>query len=324
MSATPPLNASSRIMYAEAQSRGIECTTFGDKETILMNKNGQQWYVRGSRTSLHSSIGKTIADNKGLTKKILNYFKLPTAKGVVVKQPFAELSEVEGLQFPVVVKPLDARHGQGVRVGVRDVAEVSTILSKESGSWIVEEMLNGVEYRILCIDFKFVAAAFRKPAFVVGDGSSTISQLIAKKNEHPWRGEGHENNLSLIVVDELVEAYVQEQGLTLESVPTRDQEVMLRKTANLSTGGEAWNVSDQVCEENKRMFEAIAKACDINVAGIDIMCESLQTPLTEQPLAGVIEVNASPGLRMHHFPLQGEPVNAAGLILDMVAKAYHL
>lgn len=324
MSATPPLNASSRIMYLEAQARGIECTTFGDRETILMSRGGRQWYVRGSRTSLHSSIGKTIADNKGLTKKVLRHFQLPTANGAVVKQPFTALDDVASLKFPVVVKPLDARHGQGVRVGVKDLAEVQDILSKESGSWIVEEMLKGVEYRILCIDFKFVAAAFRKPAFVVGDGSSTVTQLIAKKNEHPWRGEGHENNLSLIVVDELVTAYLQEQGLTLESVPSEGQEVMLRKTANLSTGGEAWNVSDQVCDENKKLFEAIAKACDLNVAGIDIMCDTLQTPLTDQPQAGVIEVNASPGLRMHHFPLQGEPVNAAGLILDMVTKAYQI
>lgn len=311
---TPTLNASSRIMYEAAQKLGIACTTFSDHETILMEKGGLRWYVRGSRTSFQSSIGKTIADYKPLTKEILTHFEVPTAKFAVVKTE-ADLEKLTPLTFPVVVKPLADSHGNGVVVGVPDSKAVWKLRSERQSPVLVEEMLRGTEYRIVCINYKFEAAAFRKPAFVTGDGNHTIQELIAIKNEHPWRGEGHTNNLSLIKVDASMTDLLDSQGFTLDTILATNQEVILRKTANLSTGGEAWDVTDDVCPENRDLFEKIAKVCDLNIAGIDIMCDSLKTPLMSQAQAGVIEVNASPGLRMHHFPIQGHPRDLATLIL---------
>jgi cyanophycin synthetase len=180
--------------------------------------------------------------------------------------------------------------------------------------------LQGTEYRVVCVDYQFVAAAFRKPAHVVGDGQHSIEELVAEKNQHPWRGKGHINNLSLIEIDELVVSYLQNQGYEPSSVPATGVEVALRKTANLSTGGEAWDVTDTVGPENKALFESIARACDLNVCGIDIMCSSLSEPITQQAQAGVIEVNASPGLRMHHYPIQGTPRDVAGIILKSLLK----
>ncbi len=305
-------------MREEAIKRGITCTTFGDSETILMEKDGHSWYVRGSRTSLQSSVGRTIADQKPLTKKIFKHFGLPTANGLVIDS-YDKADLAKSLLFPLVAKPLASSHGQGVIVGISSIPELQDYLKDHSPA-LVEESLTGTEYRILCVDYKFVAAAFRKPAFVVGDGTQSISELIAVKNQHPWRGEGHQNNLSLIKVDEIVMAYLGDQGLSLESIPAIGQEVPLRKTANLSTGGEAWDVSDSICAENISLFEKIARACDLNTLGIDIMCQSLSMPISTQERAGVIEVNASPGLRMHHYPLQGTPRNVAGIILDMVER----
>jgi cyanophycin synthetase len=310
---TPQLNASSRIMYEEAQKMGISCTTFGDKETILMEKDGKQWYTRGSRTSLQSSVGKSIADYKPLTKQILQHFKLPTSNSVLVRSA-EDFSQVEQLHFPLVMKPVDERHGTGVKTGVQSIEEVKN--NVKNFPVLIEEMLEGTEYRILCVDFTFVAAAFRKPAHVVGDGRHTIAELIEEKNQHPWRSKGHQNNLTTIEVDEEVTTYLKEQGFDLTSVPAQDQEVLLRHTANLSTGGEAWDVSAEVSEENKKLFEEIARVCDLNVIGIDVMCQSLSTPISTQPKAGIIEVNASPGLRMHHYPMKGEPKNIAHLILQ--------
>jgi cyanophycin synthetase len=187
---------------------------------------------------------------------------------------------------------------------------------------LFEEMLRGTEYRVVCIDYTLQAVAFRKPAHVIGDGTHTIQQLIDEKNRHPWRGEGHENNLTKIIVDETVHNVLAEQQLTLDAVPTQDREVLLRKTANLSTGGEAWDVTDQVCAENKFLFEKIARVCDLSIVGIDVMCESLSTPIEQQSHAGVIEVNASPGLRMHHYPIQGKARNVAQTILE--STLHHL
>ncbi|HYD35870.1 MAG TPA: hypothetical protein VD999_07455 [Vitreimonas sp.] len=314
----PRLNASSRIMYETAQELGIECVVFDDKETILMSKGSAQWYTRGSRTSLQSSVGKSIADNKSLTKKVLAHFQIPTARFCVLKTT-TDLDQLDSLQFPIVMKPTNERHGKGVLVGIQSKAQAAEIWANQTYDAILcEEMLKGTEYRIVCVDYKFVAAAFRKPAHVTGDGVHTVTDLIAEKNRHPWRGDGHENNLSLIKVDDAVEKYLSEQGFNLESIPAPEQVVNLRKTANLSTGGEAWDVTDTVSVENQQLFEKIARACDLNTVGIDIMCDSLTTPIITQDHAGVIEVNASPGLRMHHYPIQGEPRLVAHKILTMV------
>lgn len=315
---SPTLNASSRIMYQTAQQMGITCTLMGDQDTILMEYQGRQWYTKGSRTSVQSSVGKSIADNKALTKLVLDHFNLPTAKSVAIFST-DDLELLTSLQFPIVMKPLNLRHGTGVKVGITSIEEARQLYeSQRFPKVICEETLHGTEYRIICINYKFVAAAFRKPAHVVGDGRQTIQQLIDEKNQHPWRGEGHVNNLTLITADDSVIQFLESQGFSLKSAPASGQEVLLRQTANLSTGGEAWDVTDDVSPDNRQLFEQIARACDLNVIGIDIMCQNLTQPITEQPQAGVIEVNASPGLRMHHYPLNGQPRQVAQFILEFV------
>lgn len=318
---TPQLDMSSQLLWQEAEKRGIVCTDFGDRQTILMSSGEKSWYTRGSRTSVQSSVGKSIADNKSLTKKILTHHNLPTAKSVEVHS-IEDLNLLSQLKFPLVMKPKTGKHGSGVVVGINSQSEIETAFSQAKTAVLFEEMLKGVEYRIVCINFRFVAAAFRKPAFVTGDGKKNIQELVVEKNLHPYRGSGHSSPLSNIIIDEAVISYLEEQGLQQTTVLEQGEEAFLRKTANLSTGGEAWDVTDTVSQENRELFEKIARACDLNTIGIDMMCESLTTPISQQASAGVIEVNASPGLRMHHFPLKGKPINVAALILDMVEQNY--
>jgi cyanophycin synthetase len=250
-------------------------------------------------------------------------YNLPTAKYVVVTAT-SGWDELEKLTFPIVMKPIDLRHGKGVVVGITSITEAHRYFETQKYKYVIcEEMLQGTEYRVVCVDYKFVAAAFRKPAHVIGDGEHTIRELIDLKNQHPWRGSGHEANLTLIEVDDQVLHLLASNGFTLDSVPAPQQEVLLRKTANLSTGGEAWDVTESVSEENKRLFEQIARVCDLNTIGIDVMCNSLETPIVDQPHAGVVEVNASPGLRMHHYPIQGQRRNVAQAILEMAIKYAH-
>jgi cyanophycin synthetase len=316
------LSISARLIYQEAQQRGVDCIIF-DKNTILMKDSNKNWYIRGSRTSWQSSVGRTIARRKELTKTILNYYKIPQAKHKVIKNP-DKIKTIQKLNFPLVLKPSQGHHGDNVFVGLEDIEEakekISEIYFDEDNFAIFEEMLQGKEFRILCIDFKFVAAAYRIPANVTGDGEHPIQELIDQKNQHPWRAEGHQSPLTKIEVDEVVKQNLAEQNLNLASVLEKNQQVFLRKTANLSTGGEAVNVTDQVSQANQKLFERIAKICDLNIIGIDVMCQSLQNPIIDQKNAGIIEVNASPGLRMHHFPMKGKAVNAASLILDMIKK----
>jgi len=327
MTLTPAdLSISAFLLYEEAQKRHIECAIL-EEHLIEMRKGGRKWYTRGSRTSLQSSVGKSIADNKELTKIILERNNTPTAPYQVLSS-LEEIGKLDTLRYPIVMKPIDGNHGDGVIVGIKTnedaVRELSQLLSTGKKQVIFEEMLQGVEYRVLCVNFTFLAATYRKPAFVVGDGSNTIDALIEIKNKHPWRGEGHRTPLSLIKVDALVLKYLSEQRYTLNSIPKSGTEVSLRKTANISTGGEPFTTTERVCKENKDLFEKIARDCDLNTIGIDVMCHDLSRPLSQQPFAGIIEVNASPGLRMHHFPMQGHSLNAAGKILDMVESSYKL
>lgn len=317
------LNMSSQLMYEAAQELGIQCHVFEDNDTILMQKDGKTWYTRGSRTSLQSSVGKSIADNKFLAKMVLNYHQLPTAKAERIAK-IIDLPKLKNLHFPIALKPIAGRYGMGVRVGITSYEEAEQLYRTEGyADSIAEEMLTGTEYRILCVDYRFVAATYRQPAHVVGDGLHNISELVEQKNAHPWRGMGHHSPLTKILIDDMVKEYLAEQQVTVDQVPAKDQVVWLRKTANLSTGGEAWDVTDEVCEENKSLFAKIARACDLNVIGIDIMCQTLTTPITDQPKAGVIEVNASPGLRMHHFPMKGTPRAVAKTILEFVLVHLH-
>lgn len=302
-------------MYEAAQKRGISCTLFGDNELILMEKDNHRWFTRGSRTSFQSSVGFTIAEKKQLTKRVLQMAKLPTADYTIVKN-ISDLEQIKSLHFPVVVKPVAGRHGKNVFVGLQSIQEVTAAFEKNEGPVLVEEQLAGIEYRIVCIDFTFVAATYRKPAFVIGDGVHTVSELISNKNNHPWRGSGHTHPLTVITVDDVVEKNLTEQNLTLETILPKNKECQLRKTNNLSTGGEPHDVTATVHPENKKLFEKIARTVDLNVLGIDFMCETIETPIAEQSAAGVIEINASPGLRMHHFPVQGEAHDVAGTIIS--------
>ncbi len=313
------LDASSRLMYEAAQTLGISCTIMPDQQTILMRQGDLVWYSRGSRTSTQSAIGQTIVSNKAIAKQFLQAYQVPTAKSILVTQA-TELTYLSGLQWPLVMKPSKGAHGRGVIVGIQSLTEAEQAFQKLAEPALFEEMLQGTEYRIVCVDYQFTAAAYRKAAYVIGDGEHSIEELVAIKNQDPNRQAGHRGKLSRIIIDEVVLANLQEQLLTPASIPATDQEVQLRKTANLSTGGEAHTVTHLVCPENKALFEKIAQIFDLSVIGIDIMCQSLETPISLQQNAGVIEINKSPGLRMHHFPSVGEPIDLATTILTTTIK----
>jgi cyanophycin synthetase len=320
------LDITTRLVVEKALKRGYKPTFFeGDKRLVFLEINNSSVYIYGSRSSFQSSVGVNISKSKFLTKQVLIKNDIPTAKAVYVKNE-TDLKKINSLSFPLVMKPNCGSQGKGVVIGIDNFEEAkSYFLKNEKTDYnhegvIFEELLIGEDYRILCIDGKFVAASSRKAAFVVGDGDHSIAELIDLKNQHPWRGENNQSPLSKIKIDELLLKYLEGQKLTLESVPKLKQEVLLRKTSNVSTGGEPRAVTNLVCKENIELFEKVSKVCDLAVVGIDVMCADLSKSILEQEGSGIVEVNSTPSLRMHHYPLQGEPVDAASLILDMIEK----
>src|SRR5690606_35062512 len=136
---------------------------------------------------------------------------------------------------------------------------------------IVEKYIIGEDYRLLVINNRLVAAAKRTPAHVIGDGKSTIQQLIDKVNSDPRRGYGHENVLTQITVNELTTRIIATKGYNIDSVIPEGEMLILKDTANLSTGGTSEDVTDIVHPANVSMAERISKIIDLDICGIDIM-----------------------------------------------------
>lgn len=216
------------------------------------------------------------------------------------------------------MKPVDGNHGRGITVNIQNYEDalVAFHAAKEvSRTVIVEKFIVGEDYRLLVINNKLVAAAKRTPAHVIGDGKHTVQELIDLTNEDPRRGYGHENVLTEITVNDLTKTIIDAAGYTLESVLPENEMLILKDTANLSTGGTSEDVTDIVHPSNISMAERISKIIDLDICGIDIMTTDISQPLEETDGA-VIEVNAGPGFRMHLAPTTGLARNVAAPVID--------
>jgi len=321
------LTISTILISEESKKSGFSVEVIGNNY-VLISKNDNVIYLKGSRNSFLSSIGSSVTNNKDVTKIFFSRFNIPTAKHIVVKD-FDTFSKIENLDliFPIVIKPTDGSRGRNVYIGIKnleDAKKVVTSLEGKAKKLILEEMLVGDEYRVTCVDYKVVAVSMRKPAFVTGDGVKTIQELIEEKNNLVNRQRILNGKILAkieIKIDDFLMTCLNEQNLTLNSIPKDKIEVYLRKNSNISTGGDGYNIDlENVHPKNIQLFEKITKICDLNVSGIDIMCEDLSIPIINQKNAGVVEINDSPGIGLPQFPINGKPVNVAEKIVEMIEK----
>jgi cyanophycin synthetase len=287
---------------------------------ITIGHGSKQKKLRTAVADTTSGLGMELAGDKEETKDILQAAHLPVPKGIIVYSK-EELSERFGeVRPPVVVKPLDGNHGRGVTTNIRTLEGALfgyEVAERISDTVIVEEFIPGDDYRFLVIDYQLVAVAKRVPAHVVGDGKSTIQQLIDTENKNPDRGKRAEHVLALIQVDKITERILADNKLTLDTVLKKGEMLKLKDTANISAGGTAEDVTDFVHPENKFMAEHIARMFKLNICGIDIVTTSVETPITRET-GGIIEVNAGPGLRMHSDPQKGKSRNVAEAVVRML------
>ncbi|WP_439566340.1 cyanophycin synthetase, partial [Gloeocapsopsis crepidinum] len=288
---------------------------------IQLGYGVHQKRIQATMTAQTGILGVELACDKEGTKRILADAGVPVPRGTVINY-FDELetaiADVGG--YPIVIKPLDGNHGRGITIDIRnwEEAEAAYDAAREvSRSIIVERYYTGRDHRVLVVDGKVVAVAERIPAHVVGDGASTIEELIKQTNRDPNRGEGHDNVLTRIELDRTSYQLLERQGYTVDTVLPKDEICYLRATANLSTGGIAVDRTDDIHPENVWLAQRVAKVIGLDIAGIDIVTEDITRPLRE--VDGVIvEVNAAPGFRMHVSPSRGIPRNVAGAVLDML------
>ncbi len=304
----------------EAVSRGIPFIRLNEQSLVQLGYGVHQKRIQATTTANTNMIAVDIAGNKHATKKLLGDMGVPVPKGNRIRQVEELESTIKGIGFPVVIKPLDGNHGKGATVGVTNMDEALRAWEKarEYSRWvIVEKQLVGNDFRALVVNNRLVAVAERIPAHVVGDGKSTIQELIDETNADPRRGYGHENILTQIDVNAQTINCIKNAGYELDSVLPEDETLYLKTTANISTGGTAIDRTDEVHPENVFLFERIAKIIGLDVAGIDIIATNLSEPLRESG-GGIIEVNAAPGFRMHLSPSEGIGRNVAEHVLDML------
>jgi len=302
-----------------ARQRNIPISKGPGGFTILGYGNKQR-RISAAISHYTSCISVDIACDKDYTKLFLESACLPVPDGRLIHDEAMLAKIAEQLGYPLVTKPFNGNQGKNVSCGITNFEELISgfrIAAEISIPVLIEKEVSGHDYRILVIGNKFIAASLRQPASIIGDGHSTIEELIETANQNPLRGEGHENILTKIKLDSVTQFHLQKQRLQLSSVPAKGQHIFLRSTANLSTGGTAEDVTEVVHPDNILLFERASKVIGLDICGLDVISPDISRPLTENGGA-IIEVNAAPGLRMHKYPTKGKPREVSNPIIDLM------
>jgi len=310
-----------RAITEAAERRGIPCRRDGTGNRVQLGYGKYLHYVQAAMTDKTNAIAVELAQDKEETKERLDLHGIPVPKGKVVYSFKEALKAADEIGRPVVVKPVSGHQGLGVTLEVSTRQEMKTAFDaarEYSPAVVIEETFEGLNYRVMIVGGRMVAASERVLPYVIGDGVNTIGDLIAHENRNPLRGDGHEKPLTKIKVDAEVITHLQHAGITLESVPARDQRVTISNRSNLSTGATAQDVTDQVHPSIARLCERAARVIGLDVCGVDLVIPDISTPITS---GGVIEVNASPGLRMHHYPSVGKPRDVGEAVVDAIYPA---
>jgi cyanophycin synthetase len=309
------LGPSTAAIVEAAQARNLPHSRMTEGSMVRLGWGSRQRRIQAAEMDATSAIAEAIAQDKELTKKLLAAAGVPVPAGRTVRDADDAWLAAQEIGLPVVVKPQDGNQGKGVTVNITDREQLSraySVACQFGDDILVERYMPGNDFRLLVVGDRLVAAARRDPPKVLGDGQHSITELVELVNRDPRRGSGHSTSLTKIRIDEIARACLAAQGFGPDSVPVKGQRVNLRNNANLSTGGSATDVTDDVHPEVAARAVAAAQMVGLDICGVDLVCDSILRPIEEQG-GGIVEVNAAPGLRMHLTPSfgKGRPVGEA-------------
>ncbi len=312
------LGPSTGSIVQAAMARNIPIRRLTQGSLVQFGWGSKQRRIQAAETDSTSAIAESIAQDKELTKKLLHAAGVPVPLGRPVLDAEDAWQAAQEIGLPVVVKPQDGNQGKGVAVNLTSKEQVMAAFQNAlqfRDDIMVEKYLPGSDYRLLVVGKTLVAAARREPPMVIGDGRHTVRELVEMVNADPRRGEGHATSLTKIRFDEIALDRLREQGYNADSVPAKGARVILRNNANLSTGGTATDVTDDVHPDVAARAVSAARMIGLDICGVDVVCESVIRPLEEQS-GGVVEVNAAPGLRMHLNPSYGKGRNVGEAVIN--------
>lgn len=314
------LGPSTASLVNAAKDRGIPHMRLNRHSLVQLGHGKYQQRIQATITSKTHHIAVELACDKEETHQILEDLGLPVPRQLLARSERETIRAAERIGYPVVVKPFDGNHGRGVSINLTDREQVAVAYEQakaHSRTVLIESFIKGLDHRLLVINGELVAAAKRVPGHVVGDGRSTIEELVEITNSDPRRGVGHEKVLTRIEFDHQAERLMQQMGYDKQSVPEENEIVYLRSTANLSTGGTAVDVTDVIHPDNRAMAIRAAQAIGLDVAGVDFLTDDI-TESYKTTGGAICEVNAAPGFRMHVAPSEGTPRNPGEKVMEML------
>jgi cyanophycin synthetase len=304
------------VEAATAKARRIPAIRLNAGSLVQLGYGAMSRRIWTAETDATSAIAESISRNKELTNSLLRSCGVPVPRGAVVKNVEDAWTLAEDIGLPVTVKPVDGNHGRGVSVDLtrREDIEAAFALARDAarnGEVLIEQFIPGVEHRLLIVGGKLVAAARGAEAWVVGDGVSSVAQLIdAQINTDPRRGEGENFPLNLIRDDPAVELELIRQGSASDAVPAAGARLLIQRNGNVAA-----DCTDDVHPETAALAALAARVVGLDIAGIDLVAADISRPLAGQRGA-LIEVNAGPGLLAHLKPASGKPRPVGEAIVD--------
>ena len=312
------MGPSTKAICEAARKYNLPVTQLGETGFYQIGYGKMGRVIEATIGTETSCVGCDISCDKFLTKELLRNQNIPVACGDKVTNVIELLQCAEKIGYPVVLKPQYGNKGNGVIVNITDEKHLIftyNLLKKKYEDIILEKYIKGRDYRVCVVDYKVVAVSLRIVPFVIGDGKNNVKELIRIENENPLRGEDHEKPLTKIKLDQELLSCIGRNKITLNYIPKEGEKIELRQNANLSTGGLAVDCTDKICKENIDYCIRAAKTIGLDICGIDICTDDISKPLNKSN-GIVMEVNAAPGIRMHHYPSKGESRNVGMSILN--------
>ena len=319
------LELSTQMLVKEALNRDIAVEVLDEKENLIrLSKTNKIEYIQqATKTSADNYIVPLLMENKQVTKLLLKEQSINVPYGITIESLDQALDAYESFEnMDIVVKPNSTNFGKGVfildknRTMEQYIDAVREALSFDS-TVIIEHFFKGKEFRFLVIKDEVVAILHRIPANVLGDGEHTIEELVEIKNQNPTRGSGYTTPLEKIKLGNVEIGYLEREGLTKDSIPTKEEIVYLRENSNISTGGDSIDYTDNMNQAYNEIALQAAKGIGAMICGIDIILSDFKAKPTKENYT-IIELNFNPALHMHNYPYQGKNRHVEKKVLDLL------
>lgn len=308
------MELSTQIFMFDAIQQGIRVEVLDRQDQFLklQVKDHVEYVKNGNMTSKDTYVSPLIMENKTVTKKILHQkgFRVPLGEEFNdMEHALRSFDLFSGQSF--VVKPKSTNYGLGISIfkegaTYEDYQKALAIAFKEDSSVLIEEFMEGTEYRFFVLDDQVLGVLLRISANVKGDGKHTIEELVKQKNLDPLRGTGHRTPLETIQLGELEILMLKGQGYQTDSVPKAGETIYLRENSNVSTGGDSIDVTDQIPDDYKKIAVDAAAALGAHISGMDLIIEDTSVPASHHHAYGIIEANFNPSMYMHIYPYKGK------------------